>query len=308
MAYTGTGTANDPFVVDNWNDFISLAYANQSKYIRFADADNKIIDMNDVNPNGYSGQITIKANVDFNGWTIRNLRGNTSIPLLGIHQGQSYNSFNVTLKNGNFENIYQTATSENGAVLGRTNTRNVTISNLTDTVTFSNMSFSGDIISESDNVCLLCQNKEPVASYVKNRSVYNFNGCAFNFHTNAKSIYLFGAATLNDCNVKVDAPIANSVDINKLYVTANPASNTNSLFTINAPNAKINFSDSSKIKTTASVGLITALSLSSVGQLFATIANSDTTSIDTATGIIPCTTEQLKNAEYLQSIGFPIGE
>lgn len=73
MAATGTGTQADPYIVDNWDDFLSVCNLTTSTWIRWADADEKIIDFNEINPQGYDSAIEIKGNVDFNGWELRNL-------------------------------------------------------------------------------------------------------------------------------------------------------------------------------------------------------------------------------------------
>lgn len=73
MAATGSGTQADPYIVDNWDDFLSVCNLTTSTWIRWADADEKIIDFNEINPQGYDSTIEIKGNVDFNNWELRNL-------------------------------------------------------------------------------------------------------------------------------------------------------------------------------------------------------------------------------------------
>lgn len=78
MAYTGTGTQTDPYIVDNWTDFKALC-GTTNKYIAFdPDAENKVIDMNDTEDClGLSESLFIYAHVEGNGWEIRNLFTNT---------------------------------------------------------------------------------------------------------------------------------------------------------------------------------------------------------------------------------------
>lgn len=85
MAATGAGTQTDPYIVDNWDDFLSVCNLTASTWIRWADADEKIIDFNEINPQGYDSTIEIKGNVDFNGWELRNLwsRANQAIKITG---------------------------------------------------------------------------------------------------------------------------------------------------------------------------------------------------------------------------------
>ncbi len=68
---TGTGIQTDPYVVDNWNDFVQAA-AIENAYVKFADGGGTI-DMNDICPEGLKETVTINAVVDGNGWNIKNL-------------------------------------------------------------------------------------------------------------------------------------------------------------------------------------------------------------------------------------------
>ena len=64
---TGTGTQDDPFIVDNWEDFkTATAYVNYGKYVKWADSENNILKLEDNS----SDSVSINsAQVDFNGWT-----------------------------------------------------------------------------------------------------------------------------------------------------------------------------------------------------------------------------------------------
>lgn len=73
MAATGTGTAADPYVVDNWDDFLTVCNISTTTYIVWDDAEEKVVDFNEINPQGYDSTIEIKGNVDFNGWELRSL-------------------------------------------------------------------------------------------------------------------------------------------------------------------------------------------------------------------------------------------
>ena len=71
MAYSGTGTQADPFIVDNWTDFLSVVNTYQA-YIKWADSAVKVI-------NSVTITSTISSQfcfVDFNGWTISELTVN----------------------------------------------------------------------------------------------------------------------------------------------------------------------------------------------------------------------------------------
>lgn len=75
MAVIGTGTEVDPYIVNNWTDFCSVK-DKTGKYIFWEDlpTDQKIVDLNEEVPSGYSSAFTFESKqIDFNGWTIRNL-------------------------------------------------------------------------------------------------------------------------------------------------------------------------------------------------------------------------------------------
>ena len=75
MAVIGTGTEVDPYIVNNWTDFCSVK-DESGRYIFWEDlpTDQKIVDLNEEVPEGYSSAFTFESKqIDFNGWTIRNL-------------------------------------------------------------------------------------------------------------------------------------------------------------------------------------------------------------------------------------------
>jgi hypothetical protein len=73
MAASGAGTQDNPYVVDNWADFLTVCSINTTTYIVWDDSEEKVVDFNEINPQGYDSTIEIKGNVDFNGWELRNL-------------------------------------------------------------------------------------------------------------------------------------------------------------------------------------------------------------------------------------------
>lgn len=95
---TGTGTQNDPYIVDNWADFMAIDKS-KAVYVKWADSDNKVIDFNDIQPDGYTERIYFPSNVDFNGWTLRNFHSIASTAI--YYKGDSNIIENLT-----FENFY----------------------------------------------------------------------------------------------------------------------------------------------------------------------------------------------------------
>lgn len=96
----GSGTQTDPFIVDNWTEFAGLANLTTTEiYVKWADAENKIIDFNDIMPEGFSETIIFPANVDFNGWTLKNLCSSASVGIKGITTNQKSNILNLNVEN-----------------------------------------------------------------------------------------------------------------------------------------------------------------------------------------------------------------
>lgn len=112
---TGTGTASDPYIVSNWTEFCQVKDENK-KYIRFADAENKLIDLNEEVPDGYTTTFTVAAReVDFNGWTIKNLTVRiTTGSNVAFRLG--YDNTDTLLKNGIFDTIK--TTNQSGLTVG----------------------------------------------------------------------------------------------------------------------------------------------------------------------------------------------
>lgn len=68
---TGTGTQVDPYIVDNWSDFVT-AVGTTNAYVELAE--NTVIDMDDVAPTGISSIININClQIDGKGGEIRGL-------------------------------------------------------------------------------------------------------------------------------------------------------------------------------------------------------------------------------------------
>lgn len=110
---TGTGTASDPYIVSNWTEFCSVKDENNA-YIFWEDlpSSQKIVDLNEEVPGGYTGSFTIhSASIDFNGWTIRNL----TIDAPGLAIDRSLRDIACYIKNGIFQNVFLTCTLPVGA-------------------------------------------------------------------------------------------------------------------------------------------------------------------------------------------------
>lgn len=89
---TGTGTQQDPYIVDNFPDFLTAA-AVSGAYVEFDDAaTNKVIDINDTAyAAGLTDTITLNCtHIAGNGWAIRNLYINwADINLFTVPDGKT---------------------------------------------------------------------------------------------------------------------------------------------------------------------------------------------------------------------------
>ncbi len=75
MSRTGSGTQTDPYIVDSFEDFVTTANTNGVYMELPADAENKVMDVNDSSyRNGKPKMLELRcASLNGNGWTIRNL-------------------------------------------------------------------------------------------------------------------------------------------------------------------------------------------------------------------------------------------
>lgn len=262
---TGSGTENDPYIVETWEEFVS-AFNASSKYITFPD--DTILDFNEIQ--NYSRKLTGR--------------------------------YNTVLGNGvNFRNI----TLETGAFISATN------KNTFDNMRFTNLYFTGDasFISSSNNndwcYFINCQ----FAGVFQGNSKFNDSGdnlyfgksltsvgCGINlklseqavFRASAYSCYCYNCQLTLDCE---SSATDRSFDIYNSLIEGNIGGANRSIWAVNCVlNANIE----------------TTFTNTNTGKV--SVANADKIGENGAVnGFAAVTSEQLKNAEYLSSIGFPIG-
>ena len=115
IVLTGNGSRTSPYVVSTVDEMLFATQASSIYKVklinkelglyRYTENDTEVyclydrtpttIDFNDINPNGYSDTTSIMPSVDFNGWTLKNLRF--------LNYGRF--AFNNTLSNVNMLNI-----------------------------------------------------------------------------------------------------------------------------------------------------------------------------------------------------------
>lgn len=109
MAVTGTGAQGDPYIFENWEDFVNKlneeTTANNDKYAKFSDnVENKVIDFQVLYPNGVTQTSFPKIyfkDTDFNNWELRNITTYES----GFGTIFSTHTSNQSLRNGIFTNV-----------------------------------------------------------------------------------------------------------------------------------------------------------------------------------------------------------
>lgn len=320
MAYTGTGTQDDPYVVDSWDSYYTLAndellgtgQYRYPKYYKFADVDNKIVDFNDIKPEGYTTPIPSKVIVDFNGWTFRNLR---LINVLSVFDYQ-YHKYNSTwskpsFKNGKFENIYVESLSEKFGIFS-----SAIYESAYNQLAVTNMSFSGTFVYKGTAPST---NLMGYSAYKLN--YIHYNGCSFNFIITAPetttNINIADNIAIENSSIKIKTQSAAEIRLAyNSFKSTIYGKILNSLVQIDSPNAVINVNNLTDgnngnldDRFSTCVIIPTCKELKSTAKCVTTVYNSDNVQTDSTagSGLIPCTTEQLGSVDYLQSVGFPIG-
>lgn len=267
---TGSGTEQDPYIVDNWEDFTAVINASTTEiYVKWADSDNKIIDFNDIKPEGFSETVYFPANCDFNGWTLKNFSSTANTAI-------RYNNGNGIIENLIFENIYITSLYlfygtyelKKCQFSGR-------IQRISSVYVFSacglNMCSVNLIINATSSVYLATD-----SGFNKSKAWAKFSDIVVDISTTSTSVRIIQNALIN-CRVSGKVEMG---DTSYLWVGGSSSAS-------NVVNLK------SKVKLRLFGGI--------------SVFNSDIADTDSPDILIACTAEQLKNPEYLASIGFPIG-
>ena len=286
---TGTGTQADPFVVDNWSDFVT-AVGTSGAYVTFPDTPG-VINMNDEAPTGLTSTVTLKcAGVDGKGWQIRNLYS------VGGHT-VFYNSANLVVSNLDFINMYIDFQSANGYFFWRQNTNNCQI-------TFNGCVFSGMMIT----IPIIGYNRQNWMFNTENyHSKTQLNSCAITIQLQGDSMFWSESETdtaniFSFTTVKLSGDSAKNLNgcyKNCKFTGASKSTNlyikTDSRSTYNV--FDVDFSQAASFSCAAPTGSINLINTDKL-PAGATIG----------TGFIGVTTEQLSDATYLISLGFPIAE
>lgn len=127
---TGLGTKESPYIVNTWQQFLEKCSTvredakedeDPTVFIKFADKTDdplsKVVDCNEIYREGVGSPIQIYADVDFNGWTIKNLfndisKSTSTIPIINLKsETKTFTDSNTktytspAIRKCNFENI-----------------------------------------------------------------------------------------------------------------------------------------------------------------------------------------------------------
>lgn len=290
---TGTGTQSDPFIVDNWEDFVT-AIGTADAYVEFPDGGG-VIDLNDIAPTGIPEISVSCKSIKGNDWIIRNLycKGHAGF----ITQYGKY----VSIDRLHFLNFYfddEGKAVNKGTVFGN----------------------SGD--DRQGYYFYECQFSGIMNCTYYNSDVYERNGlfvqdnywlkcrlirCSINVKLDGYAVLLNGSTYIHEdnrveyCNIKVsgnspawtiDGDYRNCLISGDSVATAFDVIRGSANFNV----INVDFSGADSFNCT---GRSDAINLIDTDLLpsGATIG----------TGFVGVTTEQLHDATYLASLGFPIG-
>lgn len=329
MAISGSGTQADPYIVNNWDDFLTVS-SNSSNYVKFANPSRTItgdgsssnpfivstyeemltktgatyihqvklidreakkykyndvyciyddslttIDFNDVYPEGTTDDLAIYAHVDYNGWTFRNL----TLRYRLIH---SYRLNNIRMIN----TIIRISTSSvnYGVIMSEGGIKN----SIFDIYVDEMRSSTGDMLF-----------------YLGGSEATGMNNCSINLGS-SWSVWLgYGSIVNSKINLDVHGTRfyigrrrESSMSLNNCLLTGTVES------TAAAP-----ILGNSIRNTIYDVEFIGEPPSDDADSLYTSFYNSDkvTDASSLTHGLIPATTEQLKDAQWLYDHGLPIG-
>lgn len=266
---TGTGTENDPFLVDNWTDFMTIDTNSAEIFVRWADNENKTIDFNEINPEGFSETVNFPANVDFNGWTLKNFHSTVS--------GNAIYSSGGSIENLIFENFYITAQK---IFYGSFLLKNCIISGIAQNTGNVYILHGGGLKNCSMNVMINASNRFDLSTgdgFISPQSQITNSDVILDISCAGEAILCTGATK--------NSRISGKIQTTAKSVSLGSSSSISNIFNLES-NKPLKYSSSA------------------ISIFNSEIAEKSSDSNAIFTGV---TSEQLKNAEYLYNLGFPIG-
>ncbi len=266
---TGTGTKEYPYIVDSWEEYTSIT--SNTAYVEFnPNAENKVIDFNEIQPEGFSSTVKFKDYTNFNGWTLRNFHSTAST---AINTGSALDFSNLI-----FENFYWCPSSTYNAYLFN--------SNSSSSRKMTNCIISGEI---------QCAGKI-------NRVVSDLYESSINIVANIGGSF----------------QVANNIVNSEIVLDVSAKSVEMCLYSSSDKGKVLNSRISGRIQSDENVSAGTDISAYNVFNIQSnqpldyqgkgiSIYNSDIATATQSGNFIGCTAEQLRNAQYLYDLRFPIG-
>ena len=290
---TGTGTQADPFIVDNWPDFVT-AIGTADAYVEFLEGGG-VIDMNNVAPTGISETPLRCKSIKGNDWIIQNLycKGHAAF----ITQYGKY----VSIDRLHFLDFYFDDEGKEiklGTVFGNSGEdrqgyyfNECQFSGIMNCTYYDSVVYKRNSLFNQDNYWLKCR----------------LIRCAINVKLDGYAVLLNGSNYIHEdnrvecCNIKVsgnspvwtdDGDYRNCLLSGASIAASFDAIRGSSNFNI----INVDFSDADSFECVGRSGAVNLINMDLLPD-GATIG----------TGFIGVTTEQLHDAAYLASLGFPIG-
>lgn len=294
---TGTGTMTDPYIVDNFTDFLTAA-AITGAYVAFDEnAENKVIELNDTE---YADGLTSTVNINAaqilgNGWTIRNLyfSAQSNLFLINGTQIDSLNLLNLV-----------------------TSTPSCSVMYCLGSMCWSNSSFSGSISFGASN--------GQVINCTTSSGGDTFRNCSFCLECNLSSSIqrVFYNGTYESCNLELYFSLVsptsqqsflqmcrmqNSCIRGRAYVSGTGAKLMVNGGTMNSTYFALHIQQSEGEESTPAIQF-KASSYTTVCFYDADLIADALTVTSNTASMVGLTTAQCKDAAYLTSIGFPCVE
>lgn len=272
MAITGTGTQSDPYIVGTWDEFVSVV-GTSGVYVEVVSG--SVWDMNEIAPNGLTSTVNLYAIVKGNGLVIRNLRSSLDVTF-------EVSNTSPEIWDISFENIIQSGGAFiKGSITWATYSY----------CRFHNCVFTGKMINA---VFLELLRTGAVFSADDDSSCgFEFDFCGSGYFCNVH--YDIGT-TMTDCVLKFGGESTGSNSRIKNL--------TNCEICGEQPWSSWNIGN----LTTSIVNMEIDSSQSFTASPSVTLLNTGKAQGTISGNFLEVTDSQLKDASYLQSIGFPIGD
>lgn len=277
---TGSGTEQDPYIVDNFAEFDSVRNISATTYVEWSNAE---VDFSEIQPEGYSDRFIINGHMMLTNVIWKNF---TSRADCAISFGTGRGSPDINFNNCKIIDAYQiTSASEKYLFVG-----------LGGNVVFNNceISYRQDVGNATGNTGLL---RDAAGDQT-------FNACAITIKSygNKKNTWrLADGGTFEFCNINMDVQ-ANKFD----YPLRGFMCWYSGKIDINTATSNSKDGGSGNIVWDVEITQAITLTNSSLYK-FLTIYNSDKATITTTNNnmLVGVTSAQLKDTSYLHSIGFP---